>query len=42
MDRRVSPKERVREKHLARQFSDSQQATTSLGDLLKAALDEKR
>ncbi|HAR98938.1 MAG TPA: DNA topoisomerase III [Syntrophus sp. (in: bacteria)] len=41
MDRRVSPKERAREKHLARQFSDSQQATTSLGDLLKKALDKK-
>ena len=41
MDRRVSPKERAREKHLARQFSDTQQATTSLGDLLKKALNKK-
>ena len=42
LDRRVSPKERARDKYLAREFSDKQQATTSLGDLLKKALEEKK
>jgi DNA topoisomerase-3 len=42
MDRKVSPKERAREKYLAREFSDKQQATTSLGDLLKLALEKKK
>ena len=42
MDRKVSPKGRAREKYLAREFSDKQQATTSLGDLLKQALEKKK
>ena len=42
LDRRVSPKERAREKYMAREFSDKQQATTSLGDLLKQALEKKK